>query len=71
MPRTAPRGKEPERGPQIDKQKYIVVGDREVGGAKPGEFVDMELTVERARSLVQAGHIAVADTTKEQKGEVG
>ena len=65
--RRARPGKQPDRSTRMDTRKYVVTGSREVNGVKPGDAVDFPLSVEQARSLVQAGHIAIAETPKKER----
>lgn len=60
--RPARRAKKPDRSTPVDSHEYVVVGTRAVGGVEPGGKIDFPLTVAQARSLVQAGHIAIAET---------
>lgn len=65
--RRARRAKKPDRSTPLDSGKYVVVGPRAVNGVQPGETIDFPLSIAQARSLVQAGHIAIAETTKEER----
>lgn len=65
--RRARPGKRPDRSIPMDSREYVVVGPRAVNGVEPGDTVNFPMTVDQARSLVQAGHIAIAETTKKER----
>lgn len=63
--RTAKPGKTPDRGPKTVTNIYTVTGNRPVFGISPGDSSELTLEVGVAQSLIEAGHLAIAETSSE------
>lgn len=64
----APPSPQPEPPAAPVARTYRVVGPRAVGGAEPGETVELTLTEGQEAALIEAGHIARVSKKTQARG---